>query len=186
MRKPNFKKPLTQLRKSNFARIVIVVIGIAVVAFIAIASYNLFKPETNPIPKDLRSSLSFSPLVIPLDAQNYTSSSYKYSKVENSVDILTFIVHFDNNKITVTEYVQPPQFSDIPEYQSQFLTNVIKQYDTVQTSNGQIYLGRLDNKKQLGIMISKGLIVFMAPSGDLDASTWHDFGEHLEIYKQVN
>lgn len=180
-----FRGTLSLLYRSYFVRIGIFIIGIAVVSLIAITTYNLLKPDTNPLPKDIRSRLRFSPLIIPLDTQYYTSDSYTYSKAEDSVDILSYVVHFDNSQITISEYVQPSQFSDIPEYQSQFLTNVIKQYDTVQTSNGQIYLGRLTDKKQLGIMIEKGLVVFMTPSGDLDTAIWRHFGEQLEIYKKI-
>lgn len=186
MAKTFSKKTLAAIRNNFFIRISLLVITAGVIAFTAIFAYNLFKPDTNPIPKDIRSHLSFSPFIIPLNTKEYVSDSYKYSKAENNVDILSYVVRLSNAQITLSEYAQPSQFTDIPDYQNQFLTNVIQQYDTVQTSNGQIYLGRLTNKSQLGIMIEKGLIVFMTPNHDLSTSTWHDIGENLVIYRTVN
>jgi hypothetical protein len=186
MAKTFSKKTLTAIRNSLFIRIILVIIAAGIIALTAISTYNLFKPDTNPIPKDIRSHLSFSPFIIPLNTKEYVSDNYRYSKAENNVDILSYVVHLNNAQITLSEYAQPSQFTDIPDYQNQFLANVIQQYDTVQTSNGQIYLGRLTNKSQLGIMIEKGLIVFMTPNHDLSTSTWHNIGENLVIYRAVN
>ena len=180
------KKTLIAIRNNLFIRITLFVIAASIIAFTAIFTYNLFKPDTNPIPGDIRSQLSFSPFIIPLNTKEYISDSFKYSKAENNVDILSYVVRLNSAQITLSEYAQPSQFTDIPDYQNQFLANVIQQYDTVQTSNGQIYLGRLTNKSQLGIMIEKGLIVFMTPNHDLSTSTWHDVGENLVIYRAIN
>jgi hypothetical protein len=186
MGKKNQSQILSIIRKNIFVRIGLLVIATALVSVIAIVGYNSLKPDTNPIPKAIRTALSFSPFIIPLDTTGFTTDSYKYSKAENNVAILSYIISFDGARITVSEYIQPSQFTDIPDYQNQFLTNVIQKYSTVQTSNGQLFLGRLTNKSQLGIMIEKGLIVFMSPNHDLSNETWHAIGESLATEHILN
>ncbi len=95
------------------------------------------------------------------------------------------MIHFDGNTVTVSEYSQPPEFTEIPEYKNRFLSNVINQYDTVQTSNGTIYLGRAtkQDKKQLALMIERGLLVFMSPDKDLANAQWRSIGDQFEIQK---
>lgn len=166
------------------------VAGLVVLGAAAFGVYKyLANGNANAVPKELGASLTFSPFVVAANDKGYTATDYKFSSAEGNVQILSYIIHTsDGNSITVSEYIQPPQFNDIPEYKSKFLTNVARQYDTVETSNGSIYLGRLtkQNNKQIGIMLEKGLIMFMTPNKELDQAKWHSLGEQLEIQKTDN
>lgn len=156
---------------------------------LAISGYFLFRyitRDVNPIPARLRSDLNFSAFVIPTDTANYLTSDYKFSYAEDKVQILSYIVRLPSgDTVSISEYPQPQEFTDITEYKDRFLTNIANQYETIPTSNGTIYLGRAtkQNNKQLGVMIERGLIVFISPSTDLDTDTWRNIGDRLEIQK---
>ncbi len=128
------------------------------------------------IPADIRSQLSFSPLA-------YVGggvSSYKYDSKEK---VLSYIIEGEGgNAITVTEQPQPPQFTEIPEYKDRFLENVMKQYSSVQSSNGTVYLTRPPKQsKQVAIIIDKGLLIFMSADKDLSDEQWIKLADHLEL-----
>lgn len=161
----------------------------ALVLVVGIAGGYLYtRPDTGPIPADLRPRLTFSPLILPTTAA-YTTADYTLTTAEDNVQILSYRIQTkDGITVSVSEYPQPQQFSEIPEYKDRFLSNVAKQYDTVQTANGTIYLGRLtlQDDKQLGVLLEKGLLVFMNPDKDLDKTKWRYLGDQLEIQKAVD
>lgn len=144
--------------------------------------------HTPVLPIEISSTLTFSPFVLS-KSQEFTASDYKFSTAENNIQILNYVIKtFDGTTITLSEYTQPPEFTEIPEYKDRFLTNVAQQYDTVQTANGTIYLGRLAKQKnrQLGVMLERGLIVFMSPDKPLDKTQWRALGDQLYIQKITN
>ena len=145
----------------------------------------------SPLPDSVANSIPFSPLVIPDADEDFQASNYKYALInekEEEIPLLSFTVTSSDNRtrINATQQPQPVQYSEIPEYKNQFLSNVARQYATVQSSNGTIYLGRLSkqNDKQVGIMIERGLLVFFYPTtGDVDDVTWRKLGDALQIQK---
>lgn len=168
------------------------VVGWVVLALLFAASIfgivMFMNRDLNPIPKSLRNELTFSPLVIPLTNRTYTTSDYKFGSAEDSVQLLTYIIHTpEHAEVAVTEYTQPQEFTEIPEYKDRFLSNVANQYATVQSATGTIYLGRMpkQNNKQLAILLERGLILFMTPSRELDDATWRQIGDSLEIQKKT-
>jgi hypothetical protein len=157
----------------------------------SVFAYRYFTQGTTPIPASLRSQLTFSPFILPLETKDATTSDYKFTTAEGAVKILSYKIHVQNsgnNSITVSEYPEPTEFTEIPEYKDRFLTNVAKQYDVVQTANGTIYLGRLTKQgnQQLGILLERGLVVFMSPGRDLPSAQWRNIGDQLEIQKIIN
>lgn len=146
-------------------------------------------PAASPIPDSITSDLTFSPFVVPKDNEDFTTKSYKLgSENSDAVPVFSYIVTTVNGQhsITVSQYTQPAEYSDIPEYKTQFLSNIAKQYTTVQSANGTIYLGRQSKQenKQLAIMLERGLLVFFAPTtGDVDEATWRKLGDALELQK---
>ena len=130
------------------------------------------------VPSAIRSKLPFSPLVYV--GAEYKVSSYKYASEEK---IFSYVIKDDSgNYITVAEQVQPPQFTDIPEYKDRFLDNVTRRYATVQSSGITVYLTRPPKQaKQVGIIIDKGLLVFMSANKDLNEDQWRKIADHLEL-----
>ena len=168
--------------------IVIRTVVVLVVTAGLVIGYLYFTRDTNPIPNDIRQQLTFSPFVVPSGAADITTSNYAYTAAEDQVYVFSFVVQLPDEKVIISEYIQPPEFTDIPESRERFLTNIAKQYATVPTSNGTIYLGRLSlqDNKQVGILLERGLLVFMNPDNDLDEATWRRLGDQLEIQKVVN
>lgn len=162
-------------------------IGLLVLLVLAglVAAVAYVLRNTNPIPKELRSSLTFSPLVVPEGTEGIQTKDYAFSTAENNVQILSYVISTSGVDVTVSEYVQPSEFTDIPEYKDRFLTNVIQQYETVQTSNGAIYLGKLSKQsdQQIGVMLEKGLIVFMRPDSSIDTVLWRKIGDQFSVQK---
>jgi hypothetical protein len=145
--------------------------------------YKFFTRDTSPIPADIRAKLSFSPLVIPKDNTDYIADTYNLATPDQGTQVLTYhLTKKDGTTIVVSEYIQPNQFTDIPEYKNKFLSDVIKQSDSAQTSNGTVYIGRVGQaNSQVGVMIEKGLLVFMNPSHSLDTDTWRKLGNQLIV-----
>jgi hypothetical protein len=161
----------------------------SVVIIALLAGYSYVTLDRGPIPAELRKDLTFSPFVLTESSRNIKASSYKFDLAEGRVQVLSYILlRADGVTITLSQYTQPPEFTEIPEYKDRFLTNAAKQYGTVQTSNGTIYLGRLikQDNKQLAVMIERGLLLFMAPSKDLSDAEWRNIGDQLEVQKVIN
>ena len=159
------------------------VAGLAIVSA-AVALLVLTRPPS-VLPEDVRAKLTFSPLVVESTSEAYSTSSYKFNTAENNEQILSYITTTPYGAITVSQYSQPPAFVDIPEYKDRFLDNVVKRYATVQTANGAIYLGRTtkQDNKQLGVMLERGLIVWLNPEKELSEAQWREFGDLLELQK---
>jgi hypothetical protein len=177
------------VRRNRWPNIALLVCAIALAAVLGALVFWLLTRGSNPLPANVQSSLTFSPFVLPSNSPDYTVGDYKVSTAENKVQILSYVVAAANGtKVTVSQYPQPPEFTEITEYKERFLTNVAKQYATVQTANGTIYLGRLtkQDNKQVGILLDSGLIVFMNPSKELGQTEWRKLGDQLEIQKVRN
>lgn len=161
------------------------VVGLIVISAGLIASFLYIARDTSPIPQAISSQLTFSPFVIPDDSKIYITSDYKINVAENGTQLLSYVVKVGTVDITISQYPQPSEFNDIPEYKSQFLSNVIRQYESLQTSNGALYLGRqsLQNNKQIGVILERGLLVLMSPTEDISQDEWRKLGDQLEIQK---
>ena len=163
-------------------------VALVIVSGVALANYQYLERQAARIPAPIRQDLTFSPFVVTLDNKDYTATDYKLAEVEKDVQLLSFVVHFEGKDVTVSEYMQPPQFTEIPEFKQRFLDNVIKQYATVQTVNGTIYLGKQvkQNDKQLAIMLERGLIVMFNPERELTQAEWRRLGDQFDIQKISN
>lgn len=175
-------------KERHTRKIVIWILAGIGLAAIGVGGYLYLSRDNNPIPPQIRTQLSFSPLILPDGTGNYSTTDYRFTTAEGNVKILSYLIHLKTGTISVREQSQPLEFTEITEYKDRFLNNVAQQYDTVQTSNGIIYLGRLarQNNEQMGIMLERGLLVFMIPDKELDASQWRNLGDQLEIQKVVN
>ncbi len=170
-------------------QIILTSLIILFVGSVSFGVYSYLTKDINPIPTTLRQNISFSPLVVQSGTKGYTTSDYRVTKTENGIDILSYTILIGTGPtIRVSEYPQPQEFTDIPEYKDRFLTNVAQQYSTIATSGGTIYLGRLarQSNKQLGVMLEKGLIIFMSPDKDVTPEQWRALGDQLIIQKTNN
>lgn len=158
---------------------------VAIIIASGAAGYWFFTRPVSNIPADIRSGLTFSPIAPDGSNRDYSVSDYKFSTAEDDVQILSYITKTPNGSVSVSQYVQPPAFTDIPEYKDRFLDNIIKRYATVQTAGGTIYLGRAakQNNKQLGVMLERGLIVFFSPSSELSEAEWRKLGDQMVVLR---
>lgn len=165
-----------------------IAIALSIIAVVAALNYQHLQREAARIPTPIRQELTFSPFIVTLDNSDYKATNYKLSEVDTGVQLLSFIVRFEDKSVTVSEYTQPPEFADIAEYKDRFLNNIIKQYATVQTANGTIYLGKQtkQNNKQLGIMLERGLVVLFNPETELTQAEWRRLGDQFDIQKITN
>lgn len=165
--------------------ITLAIIGIVLILATGLGIWLYVNRDRNPLPKDIRPALTFSPLVIPKDHDTYKTAEYIFNRAEDDTQVLAYTVTTPETKVAVSQYSQPIQFSEIPEYKDRFLTNVVQQSEVVQTANGAIYVGSLTKQegKQIGVMLEKGLIVFMRPEQTIDAAAWRRLGEALEVQR---
>lgn len=162
----------------------IITIIALIIAALAVGWF-MFMPKPNPtLPSNIQSKLNFSPLIIP-NSDKYKSQNFSLEPTETEKQVLVYDLSTPDFSITISQYPQPPQFTDIPEYKDRFLSNIIKQTSTVQSSSGVIYLGRQEknNNHQLGVMMEKGLLIFMNPTNDLTESQWRLLADQFEIQK---
>jgi hypothetical protein len=177
---------MKKLRLPSWPKLAGLAVIVILVAVATVVIYRLLTAQSNPIPAALQKQLSFSPFVIPTGTKGYTTRNYKLSTVEGTTQLLTYsILTPANQTISLSEYTQPPQFNEIPNYKDQFLSGVAQQYDTVQTTNGSIDLGHLarSGNKPVAIMLERGLLVFMSPDKDMSNTQWHQLGDQLVIQR---
>jgi hypothetical protein len=174
------------IKKWGVVLLVIIAAGLLVVGGFTLA--HILKPKQNPVPASISSQIDFTPLVIPANVETPTTSDYKISTVEDGNRILTYIIHLDDATVTVSEYPQPSQFVDVPDFKDKFLENVVQQSSSVSTASGAIILGQMAKQqgKQLGVMLERGLVVFMTPSKTLDQKQWRAIGDNLEVIKPTS
>ena len=165
-----------------------ILVALLIIAVAALINYRHLERQAARIPAHISQNLTFSPFIVTLDNKEFKATDYKLAEVENGVQLLSFIVRFEGKSVTVSEYVQPPQFTEIPEFKQRFLDNAIKQYATVQTVNGTLYLGKQvkQNDRQLGIMLERGLIVMFNPEKELTQAEWRRLGDQFDIQKISN
>lgn len=179
---------MIRLRRNRwriFRTVLLVVGGIAALVIAATVVWSIFARDTNPVPLAMRSQLTFSPFVIPKDNETYTTSDYRLTKAEDDTLILSYTITGAGSSVEVSQYTQPLQFIDIPEYKDRFLTSVLQQSGTIPTANGTVYVGQLtkQDNQPLGVMLDKGLIVFLRPTEALEETEWRRLGETLSIQK---
>lgn len=173
-------------RRQQFLRIAgAATLALVIITSVATINYQHLERQAARLPISMREDLTFSPFLITLDNKNYSATEYKLAEVESGVQLLSFVVHTGSKTVIVSEYIQPPQFAEIPEFKQRFLDNAIQQYATVQTANGTIYLGKQvkQNGKQLGIMLERGLVVMFNPSNELNQAEWRRLGDQFDIQK---
>jgi hypothetical protein len=187
-RRPSMRMTGKARYRRRWPRIVGWILLVVLFVTSGLGIYLFATRDTNPVPRHLQNDLIFSPLVIPKDSNRYTTTDYKFASAEEKVQILTYIIHTrEGVAISVSEYTQPQQFAEIPEYKDRFLTNIAKQYATVQTANGVIYLGRMPNQnnRQLAVLLERGLIVFMTPDQEMDQARWRELGDEFILQKMT-
>lgn len=179
---------MIRLRRNRwriFRTLLLVAGGIVAILIAGALIWNIFSRDTNPVPLAMRSQLTFSPFVIPKDNETFSTSDYRLTKAEDDTLILSFTITSADSSVEVSQYTQPLQFIDIPEYKDRFLTSVLQQSGTVPTANGTVYIGQLNKQdnQPLGVMLDKGLIVFLRPTETLEETEWRRLGETLSIQK---
>lgn len=175
-----------KIRTSPTRRLRLVTLWVCLAVLVGTAGYfgyKFFTRSANPIPSSISSKLTFSPLVIPKNDQQYTTDRYNFFTPEGQTPTLTYNIHLRNGTtIVVSQYTQPSEFNEIPDYKSHFIAGIFKQANDLSTSNGTLYTGQSSKlNAQLGIMIEKGLIVFMFPNQSIDDATWRQLSDHLVV-----
>ncbi len=169
----------------------IILAGIAIAALLVAGGFTLaqvLKPKDNPIPASVSNQLDFTPLVVPANLDTIKTTDYKVSTVEDGTQLLSYIIHIDDTTVTVSEYTQPSQFSDVTDFKDKFLENVIQKTTSISTASGTIILGQQakQQNKQLAIMLERGLVVLMNPSKTLEQKQWRTIGDALDVIKPSN
>jgi hypothetical protein len=166
------------------------IIVTAAIAGIVIAGLGVGYALTRPhgaLPPEVGKQLTFSPMVV-TKSPRLSADHYRVSKVQNNVQTLTYRITQGDKHVTVTEQLQPNQFTDIPDYKDHFLSGAFSQSSTVQTASGIMYTGlasKLENQ-QIAIMLEKGLLVFFYPSQPMASQDWRVIGDNLTVQNVSN
>ncbi len=157
----------------------LVIWGVAILT-VGLVGVWIFWMSQPIVPNAIRKQLPFSPLVY--TGGGYQATGYKYAAGEK---VLSYVLKTGNDTIvTMSEQSLPTQFIDIPEYKDRFLDNVTKRYATVQASDLTVYLTRPPKQqKQVGVIVDKGLLIFMTAERDLSEAQWRKLADALAIEK---
>lgn len=158
-----------------------IVLAILIAGIVGVSIWQLARPDSNPIPTDLRPQITFSPFIIPSSSEKLATRDYKLGTTDDMTQLLSFVIDAFGTTITVSEYPQPPQFAEVPDFKQKFLEN--KQDKTVSSANGTIYISALSKQdnKEVGLLLERGLIVFLAPERQLSDTEWRELGDRLEL-----
>lgn len=161
------------------------VVGAALLIVAGIAIGKLLPFGTaNPLPESIQSTIDFSVFVVKPDSEDYSMTSIKADTAEDSTKILSYIIEAPFGNVTVSEYPQPAQFSEIPDFKDKFLNDVMQQTSTVTTTNGPVVIGRMAKQevnKQIAVLLEKGLVVFFTPEKTLSDEEWRKLADNLVI-----
>ena len=166
----------------NWKRLLIFIISAVVLVGVGSIITIAFNQSKHVLPAAINNKLAFSPLVIS-DGSKIIADQYRASNAQKDIQTLSFRAAFEGKKVSVTEQVQPGQFTDVADYKSHFLSSAFTDYRTVQTANGSIYVGPASKlqDQQIGVMVEKGLLVFFYPSKDLTDQDWRLIGDSLTV-----
>lgn len=147
--------------------------------------YDKFRPiDDGPIPAEIASQLDFTPIIISKESAEYKVAKYEYGSMEDGIKRLVFEVTLPGNKkATFTEETQPSQFYDVAEYRTKFLET--KSEQTVITDIGVIHLSKPEkqNNRHIGLILEKGLMIFINPTTELTNEEWRSLGNVLTTQK---
>ena len=148
---------------------------------------HILTPTTNPLPADITNRINFSPLVITPSSSSPKVDNYKLNTAEDGVLLLSYIIHLDDSRsVTISEYPQPSQFSDVPDFKDKFLENVIQKTTSVSSASGTIVLGKMakQQNKPMAVMLENGLVTFLVPTTDISENDWRHIGDSLALLKR--
>ncbi|NCU37597.1 hypothetical protein EOL96_00845 [Candidatus Saccharibacteria bacterium] len=168
-------------RKKSFIILFSLVFVVAVGAIAVLTSQS-----RQLVLDDVLESLDFSPLVV-TGSSSFKPYDYKTSVMGDGVILLTYIIPLDSDRsVTVSEYPQPSQFTDVPDFKEKFLEDVIQQTSSVSSAGGTIILGKMakQNNQQMAVMLDHGLVVFLVPSTELSERDWRKIGDSLVVQRQ--
>lgn len=162
----------------------VVVLSLTIISLSTLSGWLLYEKlqpiDSVPLPRAITSELEFTPIMIRADASNYMSEDFDYSAVEDNTKVLSYKVSLPSgNHITVTQYPQPQQFMEIPDFKDKFLENKSEQTVLVELGAIHLYHPEKQKDKQIGLMLEKGLLIFFNPDQNLDQAEWRAFGNSL-------
>lgn len=170
------------MRSKKLLIIILSIVGALALVLLGVILARFVFSSPQLLPSDISRSISFSPLVVS-PTNTVSATNYDLSQVEDGTTLLTYTITSGQATIEVSQYPEPSQFADIPDFRSKFLADVIQQTGSVSSASGTLYLGQMakQKNKQLAVMLEKGLIVFLMPDRSLDETQWRAIGDSLTV-----
>jgi hypothetical protein len=105
-------------------------------------------------------------------------------KYDSKLKLLSYQSSAFGVNTTVSEQPTPDSFNDIPAVYQKVLDSW-KEYASFGNSNGTVYLTRPgeQNGKEVGVLNSKGTLMFIKADKDLSGDQWKQLFNNLDIIK---
>jgi hypothetical protein len=105
-------------------------------------------------------------------------------KYDSKLKLLSYQSSAFGINTTVSEQPTPDSFNDIPAVYQKVLDSW-KEYASFGNSNGTVYLTRPgdQNGKEVGVLNSKGTLMFIKADKDLSNDQWKQLFNNLDIVK---
>lgn len=169
--------------------LVLVIIG-ATIAVTILVMRDVSRSDSIKVPVEVAAKLTFTPMVLVPSEGGPTASNYQAGTVVDKDGTKTMVFSYkitmsDGTVVVVGQNEQPPQFTDIKDYKEKFLSEQVQQTSSVSTAGGTIYIGRQakQSNNQLGVIVDRGLIVFLSPARPLEQNEWRIIGDNLDVVK---
>lgn len=155
----------------------VILLGIGLVS-LGVFIARALSAHQNPLPAEVKKNITFSPLVIG-NSEKLRATNYSLTTVEDGTMLLTYTITTEGHTVDVSQYPQPSQFTDVPDFKTKFLEDVIQQTASVSSAGGTIYLGQMakQQNKQMAVMLERGLVLFLLPNETLNETEWRSIGD---------
>jgi hypothetical protein len=169
-------------RRSRSFRPIVTLIALAAIVG-GIFLYNYYDHQS-PVPSNILHQINFVIFYPKSNSQIVIEkNTFKYSK---SLQVVSFMVNYDDKSITIGEQATPDSFSDDPNFYPQFIQK-LNGYDTLASVNGSVDLVIPSNTNhETGVMNAKGTLMFaQSTMGNLGENAWRQLFNSL-VYVQPN
>jgi multidrug efflux pump subunit AcrB len=154
---------------------------VIVVVLILVAGATVLAKQLAPerlVPSSIQKRIT-STIFLP-NSPNVTAKK-ETVKYDSKTKLLSYQAAAFGITTVISEQPTPDTFTDIPQVYDKVLESW-KQYEKFDTASGTVYLTRPGDQggKEVGVMNSKGTLMFVKPEKDLSDDQWRQFFKSLK------
>jgi len=165
------------LKSSIMSYVKYLMIAVVVIGLVIVGAVFIFKKQ--PIIKaNISNKISY---VVYWPTSVNSVPQKNTIKFDSSSGVLSYVVYVSGVDTVVTEQSTPSEFSNFPTYYST-LINHLNNYDTFNTSVGNVYLTQPNNTSgDTAVINHSGTLLFAHAQSSIDENNWRTFFNNLKV-----